>query len=89
MKVSCFAIHPTSVLSGFMSKLPVVSGTETIKALYKNGFTVKKQRSSHVLLKKDDARVTVPLHSELDRGTLRAIINQARKTKEEFLKYLH
>jgi predicted RNA binding protein YcfA (HicA-like mRNA interferase family) len=86
--VSCFAIHPTSGLSGFMSKLPVVSGTETIKALYKNGFTVERQRSSHVLLKKDDTSVTVPLHSELDRGTLRAIIDQAHKTKEEFLRHL-
>jgi len=86
--VSYFALHPTSGLSGLMSKLPVISGAETIKALYKNGFTVERQRSSHVLLKKDDASVTVPLHSELDRGTLRAIIDQAHKTKEEFLRYL-
>ncbi len=69
-----------------MSKLPVVSGGETIKALYKNGFKVKRKRGSHVLLKKDNIRVTVPLHRELDRGTLRDIINQAGKAKEEFLK---
>ena len=71
-----------------MSKLPVISGREAIKALYKNGFIIKRQKSSHVLLKKEDVRVTVPLHSELDKGTLRAIIDQVRKTKEEFLKCL-
>jgi len=72
-----------------MSKLPVISGGETIKALYKNGFTIKRRKSSHVLLKKnDDVPVTVPLHRELDRGTLKAIIHQVGKTKKEFLKYL-
>jgi len=71
-----------------MSKLPVISGGEAIKALHKNGFRATRQRGSHVLLKRDDIRVTVPLHQELDRGTLRDIINQAGKTRKEFLKYI-
>jgi len=71
-----------------MSKLPVISGGEAIKALHKNGFIAKRQRGSHVLLKRDDIRVTVPLHQELDRGTLRDIITQAGKTRKEFLKYV-
>lgn len=68
-----------------MSRLPVISGAKAIKALYKNDFTVQRQKGSHVLLKKAKIRVTVPRHSKLDRGTLKAIINQARKTKKEFL----
>ena len=84
-----FSFHPPHDLSGLMSKLPVISGRETIKTLYKNGFTAKRQKGDHVFLQKNDIRLTVPLHPELDRGTLRAIINQARKTKKEFLEYLH
>jgi len=35
-----------------MSKLPVVSGKQTIKALRKSGFVVMRQRGSHIILKK-------------------------------------
>jgi len=63
----------------------VLSGSEVIKALGKIGFRVTRQRGSHVVLRHEDGRrVTVSLHNELDRGTLAAIITQARLTREEF-----
>lgn len=71
-----------------MSKLPVISGKECIKALDKAGFYFKRQEGSHITLRKDEpfTQVVVPDHRELDRGTLRAIIRQAGLSVDEFIK---
>ncbi len=69
-----------------MSKLPRLSGKEVIKALARIGFRVTRQKKHVVLRHGDGRRVTVPLHPELDRGTLLAIIKQAGLTREEFLR---
>jgi len=37
---------------------------------------------------KGDKGVVVPLHREIDRGTLMSIIHQSGMTKKEFLKLL-
>jgi predicted RNA binding protein YcfA (HicA-like mRNA interferase family) len=73
-----------------MSKLPVVSGRECIKALEKTGYYFKRQEGSHIVMRRDDpfSQVIVPNHNELDRGTLRAIIRQAGLSSNEFLKLL-
>lgn len=71
-----------------MSKLPVISGLECVKALEKAGFYFKRQEGSHIVMRRDNpfAQVVVPNHKELDRGTLRAIIRQAGLSSDEFLK---
>jgi len=73
-----------------MSKLPVLSGEKCIKALAKPGFYPKRQEGSHVTLRRDEpfCQLVVPLHKELDRGTLRAIIRQAGLSVDEFIKLL-
>lgn len=73
-----------------MSKLPVISGAECVKALCKIGFEVYRQRGSHIVLirKMPPAQTTIPNHKELDRGTLRAIIRQTGLTVEEFVALL-
>jgi predicted RNA binding protein YcfA (HicA-like mRNA interferase family) len=73
-----------------MSKLPVVSGAQCIKALEKAGFVVYRQRGSHITLVRvsPKAQTTVPNHKELDRGTLRAIIRQAGLSVNEFVAFL-
>lgn len=73
-----------------MSKLPVISGRECVKALDKLGFYFKRQEGSHITLRRNKpfAQVVVPDHKELDRGTLHAIIRQAGLTVEEFVKLL-
>ena len=73
-----------------MSKLPVLSGKKCIKALGKAGFYFKRQEGSHVTLRRDEpfCQLIVPLHKELDRGTLRAIIRQAELSVNEFIKLL-
>ena len=73
-----------------MSKLPVVSGQDCVKALEKIGFYFKRQEGSHIVLRRDDpfSQVIVPNHRELDRGTLRAIIRQAGMSVDEISKLL-
>ena len=73
-----------------MGKLQVISGRECVNALKKAGFFFKRQKGSHIVLRRDIpfAQVVVPDHKELDRGTLRAIINKAELTVDEFLALL-
>ena len=71
-----------------MPRLPVVSGKEVIKALGKAGFSVVRQKGSHVRLEKIQGekiiKLTIPFHKELKKGTLSKIINDAGMTMDEF-----
>ena len=71
-----------------MSKLPVISGKQCVSILEKMGFILKRQESSHIILRRSDpfCQLVVPDHKVLDRGTLRAIIRQAGINVEEFIK---
>jgi predicted RNA binding protein YcfA (HicA-like mRNA interferase family) len=73
-----------------VSKLPSISGKECIKALEKIGFYQKRQESSHVIMRRDEpfAQVVVPDHSELAKGTLKAIIRDIELSVEEFVSLL-
>jgi len=74
-----------------MSKLPILTGEKIVKTLQKAGFEIIRQRGSHMLLRHRDGRTTVtPIHkgSDVDRGLLRKIINDADLTREEFVKLL-
>jgi predicted RNA binding protein YcfA (HicA-like mRNA interferase family) len=72
-----------------MSKLPVVSGRECIRALQAAGFRIDRKRGSHVVLIKAGAiPVTVPLHDPLKRGTLRGIVRDAGLTVADFNRLL-
>lgn len=67
------------------SGLPVVSGERLVRALERKGWTQVRQRGSHVRLKHPDHAnaLTVPLHRELKRGTLRGILADAGLSAEE------
>ncbi len=74
-----------------MSKLPVVSGREVVKAMDKLGYKFYRQRGSHIILRQTMAphrRLTVPDHSEVARGTLRCILREAGITVSEFINLL-
>jgi len=74
-----------------MTKLPVMSGAEAVKAPSKIGYEVYHQTRSHLILRNKQEphrRLTVPNHRELAKGTLRAIIRQAGLTRNEFLELL-
>ena len=72
-----------------MSKFPVLTGKEIVSILKKSGFTVERQRGSHVFLKHADGRATVvPVHSSetIGPGLLSKILRDVEMTKDELLK---
>ena len=75
-----------------MAKLPRLSGKEVIRALTKAGFVSIRQRGSHVFMLKQtsEGKITtvVPMHQEIDTGTLLEIIRQTKLTREELLNLL-
>lgn len=73
-----------------MSKLPIISGIEAIKAFSRFGWTPHRQIGSHVVLRKEGSKVTlsVPKHKELKPGLLRDLIKAAGLTVEQFGKML-
>ncbi|MBO3840552.1 MAG: type II toxin-antitoxin system HicA family toxin [Thermoproteota archaeon] len=74
-----------------MSKLPVVSAMDVVKALSKIGYEIDHQTGSHIILRhreKPHRRLTVLKRKEIAKETLRAIIRQAGLTVEEFIKPL-
>jgi len=58
-----------------LQKRPVVSGEKLLKVLVRLGYEIIRQRGSHVRLRKPtaagDHNITVPLHDELAKGTLK------------------
>ena len=73
-----------------MSLRPI-KAERLIKVLAEAGFRPVRRRGSHVLLKRDDGRVTVvPVHGgeEIGRGLLSKILKDAGLTREEYLKLL-
>tara|TARA_Y100000296_G_scaffold86165_1_gene124945 strand:+ start:1279 stop:1497 length:219 start_codon:yes stop_codon:yes gene_type:complete len=71
-----------------MPKLPRISGSKLLKILTKHfGFRTLRQKGSHVTQTNDLVFLTVPLHKELDNGTLRAILRDANISRDEFFEY--
>lgn len=72
-------------------KLPRdLSGRNVISALQRAGFVVRRQRGSHVVMRRSDpfAQVTVPDHRRIDTGTLDVILEGAGLSVQEFLRLL-
>ena len=65
-------------------KLRRLSGAEVVRVLESFGFVVTSQRGSHAKLRRvtedgEKQTLTVPMHRELDTGTLRAMVRQASR----------
>jgi predicted RNA binding protein YcfA (HicA-like mRNA interferase family) len=76
-----------------MTKLPQVSGSETIKALQKIGFNIIHQRGSHVkltrIIGKRKQTIIVPSHKVIKKGTLRnGILRVLNLSLDDFEKLL-
>ena len=74
-------------------KLPIVSGSQIIKLLEKEGFTITRQKGSHISLHKKAENgkiilVVVPKHKEIKKGTLLSIIRQTGMARDEFIEKL-
>ena len=74
-----------------MSKLPVISGREAIKAFERDGWVVQRRaKCAHIIMKREGMITTlsVPEHRVLDRGLLRALIRDAGLTVGRFVELL-
>lgn len=70
-----------------MSRLPLLSGKEIIKALSKIGYREVRQRGSHIRLSCPDKKsITVPDYKIVSRGLLRKILRDAEISPDEFYK---
>jgi predicted RNA binding protein YcfA (HicA-like mRNA interferase family) len=72
--------------------LPTLTLTQVVRALKRAGFVKDRQRGSHLILWHEGlrARTVVPIHSRktIKKPLLRAIIQDARMSVEEFLELL-
>jgi predicted RNA binding protein YcfA (HicA-like mRNA interferase family) len=70
-----------------MAALPILGPREVVRAFERLGWQVARQRGSHIVLTKPGAPVTlsIPDHTQVARGALRALITKAGLTVEEFL----
>ncbi len=75
-----------------MSKVPSISYSQIIKALQRDGWTVVRQRGSHIRLHKrvgdELLKLTVPAHRPVKRSTLSHILKQARLEVDDFIELL-
>ena len=53
-----------------MNGLPTVSGRDRVRALVRIGFYTRRQRGSHIILRRDEpfAQLVVPDHEQVDRA---------------------
>lgn len=75
-----------------MSKVPSLPYTQIVRALQRDGWTVVRQRGSHIRLQKrvghELLKLTVPAHRPVKRSTLARILKQAQLDLERFLELL-
>lgn len=76
-------------------KLRRLSGKQVISILEQLGFSEVSQRGSHVKLSRHSGGfrqiLVIPLHKEIDRGTLKAIIRQTSRymPEDELISYFY
>jgi predicted RNA binding protein YcfA (HicA-like mRNA interferase family) len=65
-----------------------VSGRQLRRALEKAGFYLKRQKGSHIVMRRDVpfAQVVVPEHRSLDTGTLASILDAAGVSADDLSK---
>ena len=67
-------------------RLKLCSGAEAVRKFERAGWTVARQRGSHVMMVKPGYEYTlsIPQHNELGPGLLRKLLRQADLTGEAF-----
>ncbi len=70
-----------------MATVPLLSGQDVVRVFASFGWSVSRQRGSHIIMTKDGkmATLSVPNHKEVARGTLRSLIRDANLTVDEFV----
>lgn len=75
-----------------MSKVPNLPYIQIVRALQRAGWTVVRQRGSHIRLQKhigdELLKITVPAHRPVKSSTLSHILKQARLDVDQSLELL-
>ena len=73
-----------------MTRLAGISGQEARKAFERDGWVFRRQRGSHMVMKKDGVRamLSIPDHRELKVPLLKRFIRDAEIIEERFLELL-
>jgi predicted RNA binding protein YcfA (HicA-like mRNA interferase family) len=67
-------------------KLKNIKSKEVVKILQKQGFQIKRQSDTHVIMRKDSKTVVVPVHKPvIPIGTLKSIEKQANINFREII----
>lgn len=64
-------------------KLPVVKGRDLVRALERAGWTVLRQKGSHVRMEREGRHLSIPLHDVVKRGLLAQILEDAGMTADD------
>jgi predicted RNA binding protein YcfA (HicA-like mRNA interferase family) len=70
-----------------MASLPAISGQEAVRVFETFGWSIARQKGSHIIMTKKGEIVTlsIPNHKEVAKGTLRSLIRAANLTVDEFI----
>lgn len=70
-----------------MATLPALSGQEVVRVFKSLGWSVARQRGSHIVMTKQGevATLSIPDHKEVAKGTLRGLIRSANLTVDTFV----
>jgi predicted RNA binding protein YcfA (HicA-like mRNA interferase family) len=70
-----------------MGSVPGLSGQEVVRGFQSLGWSVARQRGSHIIMVKEGeiATLSVPNHKQVAPGTLRSLVRAANLTMDEFL----
>ena len=74
-----------------MSRLPVVSGKDLVRAFEQVGYALSHQTGSHIILRHASTphrHLSIPNHREIAKGTLRGLIRDAGLTVDELIALL-
>lgn len=75
-----------------MSRVPSLSYVRIVHALQRDGWTVVRQRGSHIRLQKrvgdEVLKIVVPSHRPVKRATLARILKEGRIQLDRFLQLL-
>ncbi len=73
-----------------MPQIPLLAPTKVIKILEKFGWSIARQKGSHIIMTKPGSisTLSIPNHKEVARGTLKSLILKSGISIEEFISNL-
>ena len=72
-----------------MGRLSNLSGKEIAKVLERMGFERRRQKGSHLVMRRGSDVCVVPMHREVKLGTVGGVLKQAGVGVSDFLIELH